>query len=153
MGINSKIAKIPFFVLYLIIATLVSLNWIKVIIFQKDFENFRSTQPWDYYISSFAVQTLGVTHQQYFLFALPLILLGLYGLFKILGNLLDKDKKTNINGGNHIAIIALLLVLPGVLNISKYVDMGKQTHLLIGIILVFLFSVWSWMDEKIYKSK
>ena len=36
MGINAKIAKIPFFILYLILVGLTSFNWIRVILFQKD---------------------------------------------------------------------------------------------------------------------
>jgi len=48
MGINAKIVKIPFSVLYLILATFTSFNWIRVILFQKDWGAFRSQQPWDY---------------------------------------------------------------------------------------------------------
>lgn len=53
MGLNARITKIPFTVLYLILAGLTSFNWIRVILFQKNFEAFRTAQPWDYYLSSF----------------------------------------------------------------------------------------------------
>jgi len=35
MSINAKIAKIPFFVLYLILAGFTLFNWVRVILFQK----------------------------------------------------------------------------------------------------------------------
>jgi len=42
MSINNKIAKIPFFALYLIIAGFTLFNWIRVILFQENFEVFRT---------------------------------------------------------------------------------------------------------------
>ena len=138
MGINAKIAKIPFFVLYLILAVFTSFNWIRVILFQKNFEAFRTTQPWDYYLSNFFSNTFGITHQQYFIFALPVVLVGLYLIPKIVGKLLNLDKNTNIKGDNHVVIILILLVAPSLLGLSIYS----------GIALIVLFSIWSWMDER-----
>lgn len=48
MGINSKVTKIPFIVLFLILAALTSYNWVRVIMFQGDFEVFRTEQPWEF---------------------------------------------------------------------------------------------------------
>jgi len=138
MGINAKIAKIPFFVLYLILAAFTSFNWIRVILFQRNFEAFRTTQPWDYYLSRFFSNTFDITHQQYFLFALPIVLVGLYLIPKIVGKLLNLDKNTNIKGDNHVVIILILLVAPSLLGLSIYS----------GIALIVLFSIWSWMDER-----
>jgi len=153
MNINSKIAKIPFFVLYLIMAVLVSYNWIRVILFQKNFEAFRTEQPWDYHLSNFFVSNFGITHQQYFLFALPVILLLLYAIPKIMGKLMNLDTSSNVKGDNHTAIIIILLVAPVALGVHKLLGPGWKNHLIPGVILIILFSIWSWMDEKRFKSQ
>jgi hypothetical protein len=153
MNINSKIARIPFFVLYLIMAILVSYNWIRVILFQKDFQAFRTEQPWDYHLSNFFVNNFGVTHQQYFLFALPVILLLLYAIPKIMGKLMGLDAGSNVKGDNHTAIILILLVAPVALGIYKFLGPGWKNHLLPGVILIILFSIWSWIDERKFKSQ
>ena len=148
MGINAKIAKIPFIVLYLILAGFTSFNWIRFILFQKNFEVFRTAQPWDYYLSNFFVNTFGIPHQQYFIFALPVVLVSLYLIPKIVGKLLNLDKNTNIKGDNHVAIILILLVAPITLGLHKFFGFGWRNYLIPGIILISLFSIWSWADEK-----
>ncbi len=153
MSINSKIAKIPFLVLYLILATLTAYNWFRVVLFQKDFEIFRTEQPWDYYLSNFFVSNFGITHQQYFLFAFPVILLLLYAIPKIVGKIMDLDTKSNVKGDNHVAIVIILLTAPVALGIHKFIGPGWKNHLIPGVILVALFSIWSWIDEKKYKSQ
>lgn len=153
MSINSKIAKIPFFVLYLILVVLASYNWIRVILFQKNFETFRAEQPWDYYLSGFFVDNFGITHQQYFIFAFPVILLLLYAVPKIMGKMIGLDAKSNVKGDNHTAIIIILLVAPVALGIYKFIGPGWKNHLIPGIVLIAIFSIWSWIDEKKFKSK
>ncbi len=153
MNINSKIAKIPFLVLYLIMAVLISYNWIRVILFQKDFEAFRTEQPWDYHLSNFFVSSFGITHQQYFIFALPVILILLYAIPKIMGKLMNLDTSSNVKGDNHTAIIIILLVAPVALGVHKLLGPGWKNHLLPGVILIILFSIWSWIDEKRFKSQ
>ena len=148
MGINSRIAKIPFFILYLILAGLTSFNWIRVILFQKNFEAFRTTQPRDYYLSNFFSNTFGISQQQYFIFALPIVLVGLYLIPKIAGKLLNIDKNTNIKGDNHVAIILILLIAPVTLGLHKLFNFGWRSCLIPGIILIILFSIWSWADER-----
>ena len=153
MNINYKAAKIPFFVLYIILAIITSYNWIRVILFQKNFEVFKTEQPWDYYLSNFFVNNFGITHQQYFLFAFPMILLLLYAIPKIVGKMMSLDTKSNVKGDNHVAIIIILLTTPVALEIHKFIGPGWKNHLIPGIILVVIFSIWSWMDEKKYKSQ
>ncbi len=153
MGINSKIARIPFFVLYLILIVITSYNWFRVILFQKNFEVFKTEQPWDYHLSNFFVNNFGITHQQYFLFAFPVILLLLYIIPKIIGKLMSLDEKSNIKGDNHTAIIIILLTAPVVLGIHKFIGPGWKNNLIPGIILIVIFSIWSWIDEKKYKSQ
>jgi len=152
MGINSKIAKIPFFVLYLILVAFASYNWVRVILFQKDFEVFLAEQPWDYYLSNFASNTFGITHQQYFLFAFPVMLVFLYLVPKLFGKLMNLDKKTNIKGDNHVAVIAILFMAPVTFGVHKLLGPGWRNHLLPGFILIILFSILSGIDEKKFKT-
>lgn len=148
MSINIKIAKIPFFILYLILAGFTSYNWIRVILFQKNFEVFRTEQPWDFYLSNFFSNTFGITHQQYFIFALPIILIGLYVIPKVVGKLLNMDKNTNIKGDNHVAVILILLIAPVTFGVHKLLGSGWRNHLIPGIVLISLFSIWAWVDER-----
>ena len=137
MGINSKIAKIPFWVLYLIMTVVTSFNWIRVILFQKNFEVYRSTQPWDYYLSKLFADVFGTSQREYFIFAFPVVLVGLYVLPIIVGKLMSLDKKSNIKGENHVSALLILLVVPSLLGMP----------VIVGIILVIAFSLLSWMDE------
>ncbi|MBU2028719.1 hypothetical protein KJ761_02390 [Patescibacteria group bacterium] len=121
--------------------------------FQKNFEAFRTEQPWDYYLSSFFVDNFGITHQQYFIFAFPIILLLLYAIPKIMGKLMSLDLKSNVKGDNHVAIMLVLLVVPATLGINKFIGPGWKSHIIPGIILIVLFSIWSWIDEKKFKSQ
>lgn len=138
MGINAKIAKIPFLILYLILAGLTSFNWIRVILFQQDFEAFRTTQPWDYYLSNFFSNAFGITHQQYFIFAFPVVLICLYLIPKLFGKFMNMDKNSNVKGDNHVTVVLILLTAPSILSLP----------IVSGIILIVLFSIWSWMDEQ-----
>lgn len=148
MGINARIAKVPFFVFYLILVAFTSFNWIRVILFQKNFEVFLTEQPWDYYLSNFFISSFGITHQQYFIFAFPIMLLLLYVIPKISGKLMSLDTKSNVKGDNHTAFLLILLISPVALGLHKLLGPGWRNHLLPGIILIVLFSIWSWIDEK-----
>jgi len=148
MGINSRIAKIPFFILYIILLVFVSFNWIRVILFQNNFEAFRSTQPWDYCLANLFANTFSTTQQQYFIFVFPIVLIGLYFIPKIVGRLINLDKKTNIKGDNHVVIILILFVAPVTLGLHKFFGFSWRSYLIPGIVLISLFSLWSWIDEK-----
>lgn len=153
MGVNAKVAKMPFFILYLILAVLVAFNWIRVILWERDFEAFRTTQPWDYYLSGFFSGTFGITPRQYFIFSLPVVLVGLYLVPKLVGKLLNLDKNSNIKGDNHTAIILILLAAPATLGLYRLIGDDWRSRVIPGIILIGLFSVWSWMDEQKAKKK
>lgn len=152
MSLNAKIAKIPYFLLYLILVGFTATNWIKVILFQKDWSLFQARQPWDYWLASLFSRAFGLPLQQYFLIALPLVLLGLYFLPKLIGKLINLDKSTNIKGDNHAAVIFLLLIIPPSLGLSAPFDSGWQSYLAPGLILIALFSFWSWLDERSQRS-
>ncbi len=138
MGVNSKVMKIPFWVLYVILAVLTSFNWLRVVLFQANFEAFRYTQPWDYYLSKWFADIFQTNQRQYFLFILPIILICLYVVPKLFGKLLSLDKKSNIKGDNHVAILLILLIAPSLLDLP----------IISGVILILIFSLLSWMDEQ-----
>lgn len=96
----------------------------------------------------FFVNNFGITHQQYFIFALPVILIGLNLIPKIVGKLINLDKSSNIKGDDHAAIILVLLIAPVALGVHKLFDFGWRGRLIPGIILITIFSIWSWIDEK-----
>ncbi len=147
MDINRRIAKIPFAVLYGILALLVSFNWLRVFLFQKEFSVFESEQPWDYYLSSIASRLFGIEQRQYFIFALPIMLIIIYGALKLTGWLISLDKKTEIKGDNHTAIVAILLILPVSLGVHKLLGPGWRNHLLPGAVLIITFSIWTGIAE------
>lgn len=148
MGINSKIAKMPFVALYLIASGLASFNLIRVILFQKDFEVFQTLQPWDYSLASFFIKNFGISHQQYYIFAFPIVLLVLYLVPKIFGKLMNLDKSSNIKGDNHVVFLIILFLTPSILGLHQFFANSWKGHIIPGIILIGLFSILSWMDEK-----
>lgn len=152
MGINSKIAKIPFWILYLILAALTSFNWIQVILFQANFEAFKYTQPWDYYLSKLFADISGATQQQYFIFTLPVVLICLCLIPKLFGKLISMDKNSNVKGDNHVAIILTFLFVPSVFNIQAF-GITPSNYLVVSFLMIGVFSVLSWMDEKKAKQK
>lgn len=153
MGINSKIAKIPFFILYLILAVLTSFNWIRVILFQNNFEAFQYTQPWDYYLSKWFSDIFQTSQRQYFIFAFPLVLIFLYLIPKLFGKLMSVDKNSNVKGDNHVAILLAFLFIPSVFNIQALFGIATKNYLIVSILMISVFSVISWMDEQKAKSK
>ena len=151
MDINSKIAKIPFLLLYAINVSLILFNWLRVIFFQKDFSAFATEQPWDHFLATRFSEIFATSYRSYFIFALPIYLALLFVFLKIVGKLLNLDKKTNVKGDNHIAVIAILFMTPVTFGVHKLLCPGWRNHLLPGLILIILFSALSWVDEK--KSK
>lgn len=153
MEINSKVARLPFWCLYLVLAVLVLFNWGRVILFQKDFEVFRSSQPWDYYLSRFFAEIFEVSQRSYFVFALPVVLAGLYLVPKVLGKLMSLDKATNVRGDNHVALILILLTAPATFGIHRFLSLRAAGYFLPGVILVIIFSILAAADERGYKKK
>jgi len=96
---------------------------------------------------------LGISHQQYFLFAFPVILLILYAIPKVFGQLLTANKKSNVKGDNHLALIIILLITPVTFGVHKLLGPGWRNHLILGIILISLFSLLSWLDERNFQKQ
>ncbi|MCL4374884.1 hypothetical protein M1523_03400 [Patescibacteria group bacterium] len=153
MGINSKIAKIPFWGLYLILAALTAFNWLRVILFQADFEAFRHTQPWDYYLSRLFADTFGTTQKQYFIFALPVVLIFLDLVPKLFGKLISLDKGSNVKGDNHVAILLMFLFIPSVFNFQALFGLAAPDYLTVSVLMIGIFSLLSWLDERQAKTK
>ena len=151
MGINSKIAKLPLLLLYGINASLILFNWLRVIFFQKDFSVFASEQPWDYFLASRFSELYVTSYRSYFIFTLPVYLALLFLFLKFIGKLLNLDKKSNVKGDNHIAVVAILFMTPVTFGVHKFLGSGWRNYLLPGVILVILFSILSWLDEKKFK--
>jgi hypothetical protein len=152
MGMNAKIAKIPFWVLYLILAGLTSFNWVRVILFQTDFEAFKYTQPWDYYLSKVFAKAFGTTQQQYFILVLPVVFILLYLIPKLFGKLMSADKYSNVKGDNHVAILVAFLFIPSVFNFQA-LGIAPGNYLLVSFLMIGVFSALSWLDEKKAKQK
>ena len=148
MGINSKIAKVPFLLLYTISAFLILFNWLRVIFFQKDFSAFAKEQPWDHFLATRFSEIFGASYRSYFIFALPIYLILLFLFLKLFGKLLDLDKKSNIKGDNHIAVITILFILPATFGIHTLLGSGWKNLILPSFILIILFTILSWIDEK-----
>lgn len=148
MRINSLIAKIPFFVLYVVLVVFTLFNWLRVILFQKDWQAFAAQQPWDYYFSNYFSKTFNLSQQYYFIFALPVVLLLLYFVPKIIGKIMSFDKNSNVKGDNHVAVILILFIAPVTLGLHKWFHLGWKSYIIPGFILISVFSVWSWLDEK-----
>jgi len=152
MDINSKIAKIPFLLLYVINVSLILCNWLRVIFFQKDFSAFATEQPWDHLLATKFSEIFAISYRSYFIFALPIYLVLLFVFLKIVGKLLNLDKKSNVKGDNHIAVIGILFMAPVTFGVQKLLGPGWRNHLLPGFILIILFSILSWVDEKNFKT-
>jgi hypothetical protein len=81
------------------------------------------------------------------------ILLILYIIPKVFGKLLNLDKKSNVKGDNHLALIIILLIAPVTFGVHKLLGPGWRNNLIPGIILISLFSILSWLDEKNFKKQ
>ena len=71
------------------------------------------------------------------------MLVILYLIPKLAGKLLNLDKNSNVKGDNHTALLLILLVAPSVFGIGIF----------LGLLMVVVFSVLSWMDERGAKSR
>jgi len=152
MDLNKKIVKIPFWILYGILACLVIFNWLSVYLLQKDFSAFRSEQPWDHFLASFASNIFNIEYRQYFLFAIPVVLLIMLGAIKFGGWLISLDKNTQIKGDNHIAIIGILLILPTVFGLHRFIG-GWRGNIIPGVMLIIIFSIWTGIEDHKFKKK
>ena len=51
---------------------------------------------------------------------------------------MSMGKNSNVKGDNHVAVLLILLTAPSILSLP----------VVSGVLLIVLFSIWSWVDEK-----
>jgi len=155
MDINQKTANIPFWVLYGLAAGIVLFD----IIFTC---TFLSSNPEAYEGNPINAYLAGIIGLEYFLFLIPLALLGIYGVTKLSAwGIRRMDKYTEINGENYMAVILILLTFPNVLlNELFLILFGKQLHvsrfdaaLILAIVLTLSYIVLTEMADRKAKKK
>ena len=155
MDINQKTANIPFWVLYGLAAGIVLFDLIFTC-------TFLSSNPEAYEGNPVNAYLAGIIGLEYFLFLIPLALLGIYGVTKLSAwGIRRMDKHTEINGENYMAVILILLTFPNVLlNEIFLILFGKQLHvsrfdaaLILAIVLTLSYIVLTEMADRKAKKK
>lgn len=108
-NINQKMAKIPFWILYLVSAFVITFDLIYTYSFLS--HNLQATEG-----NPIHLYFLNIFEVNYFLVLIPIALLILYGVAKLAGWIIRRFyPKSQTKGENHILIIVILLALPNVL--------------------------------------
>jgi len=149
-SINQKVTKIPFAVLYAVLAFFHITSALTVNKFMGP-GGFQKDQPWDHFLASTFSRLFSISYNNYFLVSIPLYLLGFYGVIRIGGWLVEKlDKKNKVNGQNHMAVTAILFLLPNFLYVlyltfgmAPMKGWGARPAALLGLALVVIFSIAS----------
>ena len=116
MNINKKIAKIPFWVLYGILAFLVIFSFVYTYA-HMDYPRIKEGNPANHYLALTFSKIFDMDYKYYFLYSIPFVLLLLYGALKLAKFLVRVvDKRTDIKGDNHAAMIVILVMGPNVLH-------------------------------------
>ena len=116
MELNKKIAKIPFWVLYGIIAFLTIFSFIYTYA-HMDYPRIKEGNPANHFLALTFSETFHIDYQYYFLYSIPFVLLLLYGALKLAKFLVKAvDKRIDIKGDNHAAMIVILAMGPNVLH-------------------------------------
>jgi len=155
MNINQKTAKIPFWVLYGLVAGITLFDLIFTYTFLSNNPEAHEGNP----IQAYIANIIGL---EYFLFLIPISLLALYGVIKLGAWAIKRlDKRTEINGENYMAVILFLLTVPNVLlNEITIILFGKQLHglsfdpaLILAIVLTTSYIVLTEMADRRFKKK
>jgi len=108
-NINQKIARIPFWILYLISAFIISFDLVYTHLFLSNNPQATEGNPINLYF-------LNIFGPTYFIFLIPTVLVLLYGAAKFAGWVIKTYyKKSQIKGDNHTLIVVILLTLPNFL--------------------------------------
>lgn len=155
MGINQKTAKIPFWVLYGLVACITIFDLIFTYLFLANNPGAHEGNPVHaYFASMFGLE--------YFLVMIPVSLLALFGAIKLgAWGIRHIDKETEINGENYMAVILILLTFPNMLINEIFVVLfGKQvlrlgfdTALILAIVLTISYIIFAEIDDKVQKKK
>ena len=155
MDINQRTAKIPFWVLYGLVAGITLFDLIFTYLFLSNDPKAHEGNP----VHAYFVSIIGL---EYFLFLIPISLLALYGVTRLGAWAIRRiDKHTEINGKNYMAVILFLLTFPNVLINEIFVVLfGKQVLRLgfdpawiLAIVLVTLYVTLTEMADRKSKKK
>jgi hypothetical protein len=155
MNINQRTAKIPFWVLFGLVAGITLFDLIFTYLFLSSNPEAHEGNP----IHAYFVSIVGL---EYFLFLIPLSLLALYGVIEFGAWAIRRlDKRTEINGKNFMAVILILLTFPNVLiNEILVVLFGKQVlrlgfnaALILAVVLTIVYIILTETADRKSKKK
>ena len=155
MDLNQRTAKIPFWILYCLVASITLFDLIFTHLFLNNNPEAHEGNP----VHAYFVSIIGL---EYFLFLMPISLLALYGAIKLGAWTIRRvDKHTEISGENYMAVILILLTFPNVLiNEILRVLFGKQVlrlgfdpALILAIALVTVYITLTEMADRKFKKK
>jgi len=155
MNINQKTAKIPFWVLYGLVAGITLFDLIFTYTFLSNNPEAHEGNP----IHAYIVSIIGL---EYFLFLIPVSLLAFYGAIRLgAWGIRRTDKYTEINGENYMAVILILLTFPNVLINEIFIILfGKQVHglrfdpaLILAIVLTTVYIILTEIADRRAKKK
>ena len=155
MNINQRTAKIPFWVLYSLVASITIFDLIFTYLFLSSNPEAHEGNPLHaYFVSIFGLE--------YFLFIMPISIVALYSGIKLGAWIIRRiDKHTEINGENYMAVILILLTFPNVLINEIFVLLfGKQVlrlkfdpALILGIVLCAVYVILAETADRKSKKK
>jgi ABC-type Mn2+/Zn2+ transport system permease subunit len=155
MDINQGTAKIPFWILYGLAAGITVFDLVFTYLFLSSNTSAHEGNPALAYFAS-------IIGPQYFLLMIPASLLTFYGVIKFGAWAIRRiDKRTEINGGNYMAVLIILLTLPNVLMNEIFpVLFGRQLlrlnfdlALIVAIVLFIVYIVLTETADRRYKKK
>jgi len=158
IGINKKIAQIRFPILFGILLVFILTSFLSTYFFQEDWGAFEESQPIDYAFTRFFADVFNTEENVYFLVAIPVMLLLIFGAIKLGGWLIRRiDKETEINGDNHVAMIIILLLLPNFIYLISWllfkVRVVNRSLFIIALVLVVIYIIITEIDDKAQKKK
>lgn len=114
MDLNKKIAKIPFWILFSIVSFLTVFSFIYTYA-SMDYPKIREGNPANHFLALAFSKVFNTSYENYFLYSIPFVLFLLFGAMKLAKWLVKVvDKRTDIKGDNHVAIIIILIMIPNV---------------------------------------
>jgi len=155
MNINQRTAKIPFWVLFGLVAGITLFDLIFTYLFLSSNPEAHEGNPIHAYFAS-------IVGLEYFLFLIPLSLFALYGVIKFGAWAIRRlDKHIEINGENFMAVILILLTFPNVLINEIFVVLfGKQVlrlgfnaALILAVVLTTVYIILTETADRKSKKK
>ncbi|MEA2055234.1 MAG: hypothetical protein U9O49_00155 [Candidatus Thermoplasmatota archaeon] len=158
MGINKKIAQIRFPILFGILLVFILTSFLSTYFFQEDWSALEESQPIDYAFARFFADAFGTKENVYFLVAIPIMLLLIFGAIKLGGwGIRRIDKETEINGDNHVAMMIILGLLPNFMYIIGWllfkVRVVNRSLFIVALVLIVIYIIITEIDDKTQKKK